>query len=550
MILVLDNSVSMLTPDVGGMPRRDALHDRLVHDFLQNQLGSASDRLSVIVFDDSTARTIFELKPLSTDSGLQVKLALDAAMPTGARAMTKLVQPVEILIGLVSGADAALTENACTHVFFFSDGTESSDQLVSYSRIQKIDQMLRTKARTLHGSTSKQLIGHFVGFGRGDFSAPQALTKALPGSSFDKVDRTLAALSTTVSRFSSTITQTRLSSVVAHARKRELRPVLLDPGAQRRFRTYRRCRLFFQPDMEDLVDHDFNPPLVEHGSSVDLEVSEGAVKQGGERNVFNMHFCSHERRGELKGLAENAWVVKEDKHKALNATRGDADELEFHRKSLVTQTLSAFFSDSFNKEVQRLGLEGVPKIAFMSCCYIETEALQSWPKRCLFAEKHLCGAFRKWNSNSGHVIAMRPPSQSVSGAADGAVPRKRVLFSLGAVAEEKDVKEAEAAHTGDHVERGVPTDDVTQAFSHWTYAGKPVEGPDGKRGRVLVCDIQGNFNETEQTFRLIDPVVHSVGLGEKGLFGDTDRGQRGISDFFASHRCNRVCKLLGLPCNE
>ena len=71
MILVLDNSVSMLTPDVGGMPRRDALHDRLVHDFLQNQLGSASDRLSVIVFDDSTARTIFELKPLSTDSGLQ-----------------------------------------------------------------------------------------------------------------------------------------------------------------------------------------------------------------------------------------------------------------------------------------------------------------------------------------------------------------------------------------------------------------------------------------------------------------------------------------------
>lgn len=80
-------------------------------------------------------------------------------------------------------------------------------------------------------------------------------------------------------------------------------------------------------------------------------------------------------------------------------------------------------------------------------------------------------------------------------------------------------------------------------------------------------------------FTLIDPVIHSD-LGEPRLFGQTDRGAKGtpararprshraptrshapselaiwrlvagIDDFLRGHKCNDVCRLLGLPHND
>ena len=44
-------------------------------------------------------------------------------------------------------------------------------------------------------------------------------------------------------------------------------------------------------------------------------------------------------------------------------------------------------------------------------------------------------------------------------------------------------------------------------------------------------------------------MIHSD-LGERGLFGATDRGAKGIAEFLASHRCNDVCKMLKLPNND
>ena len=44
-------------------------------------------------------------------------------------------------------------------------------------------------------------------------------------------------------------------------------------------------------------------------------------------------------------------------------------------------------------------------------------------------------------------------------------------------------------------------------------------------------------------------MIHSD-LGKRTLFGKTDRGEKGIHDFMCSHKCNRVCEMLGLPKNE
>ena len=98
------------------------------------------------------------------------------------------------------------------------------------------------------------------------------------------------------------------------------------------------------------------------------------------------------------------------------------------------------------------------------------------------------------------------------------------------------------------------SDLVPQAFSHFTfaYSERPLSrfvGPDGTRGRCLVCDLQGSFDRRQNTFLLSDPVIHSE-LGRPHLFGATDMGQLGIDAFLRSHKCNDVCRLLKLPENS
>jgi len=96
--------------------------------------------------------------------------------------------------------------------------------------------------------------------------------------------------------------------------------------------------------------------------------------------------------------------------------------------------------------------------------------------------------------------------------------------------------------------------DVLQAFSCWTYKV-------ASRRRCLVCDLQGTFvNDANGSgrCRLTDPVTHTSAMAEAELrekfrsmdnkrerFGRTDRGQQGIDDFFRTHQCSKLCRMLG-----
>ena len=126
---------------------------------------------------------------------------------------------------------------------------------------------------------------------------------------------------------------------------------------------------------------------------------------------------------------------------------------------------------------------------------------------------------QKWNTNNGTVIvAVRPPSS-------------------GAVDEEK-----------------IRTDHVPQAFSHWSFVadGLATDYVDGQgreqKGRLLCCDIQGCYVSSRRELTLNDPVIHSQ-VGEKNLFGLTDHGSIGISTFLKRHKCNALCRALGIPDN-
>eukprot|EP00899_Mesostigma_viride_P027963 jgi/Mesvir1/8351/Mv12610-RA.1 len=72
--------------------------------------------------------------------------------------------------------------------------------------------------------------------------------------------------------------------------------------------------------------------------------------------------------------------------------------------------------------------------------------------------------------------------------------------------------------------------ETPQAFSHFTY--------EASNHDLLICDIQG----VEDCWT--DPQIHSV--SDTG-FGLGNFGRQGIARFFSTHRCNAMCRKLGLP---
>jgi hypothetical protein len=79
------------------------------------------------------------------------------------------------------------------------------------------------------------------------------------------------------------------------------------------------------------------------------------------------------------------------------------------------------------------------------------------------------------------------------------------------------------------------TDDAVQAFSHWTWHVS--------NNQVMVVDIQGIYDPDKKQYLLFDPAIHSSFILR---FGDTNRGIEGMQVFFVMHKCNCLCRRLGL----
>jgi hypothetical protein len=79
---------------------------------------------------------------------------------------------------------------------------------------------------------------------------------------------------------------------------------------------------------------------------------------------------------------------------------------------------------------------------------------------------------------------------------------------------------------------------VLQAFTHWTH--------ERSRGLLMVNDLQGIRQKNEHgesVFRLCDPAIHCTDVMR---FTRTNLGLEGFKLFFDTHKCNDVCKHLGL----
>lgn len=171
------------------------------------------------------------------------------------------------------------------------------------------------------------------------------------------------------------------------------------------------------------------------------------------------------------------------------------ERLKFHVETVKCQTEAATYADDFNKQIKKkrnnnASLASVPRINVLAAeVYRLKSASSPGGFRYLAVEQELKGEYEKYNNNDGWV-------------------------------NQSDCVKCQ----------------VAQAFSHFTY--------ESSNQQKMVVDIQGaSIGSISSMCMYTDPQIHSV---EKA-FGRADRGTNGFKSFFRTHKCNHLCRELGLP---
>jgi len=510
-VLVIDKSGSMRNVDVTiglgqNVSRNTALFDCLQGQFFPQQEANdhdASDVYSMIVFSDE-ARVAYLHEPLSSAKEKTISAAVDRPESHG------YYLPTLKSLGQVLDLPLSLTA-AATMVLFLSDGKPSdalprgkedaTTKLTGFI----VRPALAAMGRSLDSANQGKSIFSFHSMGFGpltEFGVLKSMAESIPNGmgTFHVAALNIRDLRRTLSSFSSSITESRLSSKQIGP-ARPLREVKMIPKYQTSAVSYQ----FY----EGVTVYD--PPVrleafnwVIRGT-FDVSVSKEAFGKGGERYAFYLKFEDGKNIG--------TWVAKEDKYISAD----QEEEVKFHEQKLVSQKYAQTMAAEFTSILARL----VPRytLTFSACYLVKTNTK---PNRFLFVEPFIQGEFVKWNSNSGYV---------------------KTNAGLGAICEDED-EENEDEDDDDSIYdfRGFSKEDVPQAFSHWSHVhGVSIL----KVGELIICDLQGFYEASSKTFRLVDPVIHSASEGMR--FARTDHGKKGIAKFFETHQCNGLCLMLSLP---
>lgn len=246
----------------------------------------------------------------------------------------------------------------------------------------------------------------------------------------------------------------------------------------------------------------------------------------------------------------------------------EVDTKEFHKSFCKSQIKAEEFAKKFNEAASLLPIP-VPRIEFLPCWVYGITQKDSGKKQYFLVEPQLdIAQYVKFNDNAGSIYnsTSSPQLNSTTGSQFKfkAIPptMDQFLPSLDAVTEESDEDSfddrisnnkncrgevVDTIYTPLLLEEQIAACNVMQAFScfsFWISSRK-----------YLVCDLQGNCikDTCPPVYRLTDPVIHTSGkhldflkekYGTAPRFGRTDRGQDGIEDFFQTHTCSKLCKML------
>lgn len=579
--------------------RSDAVFGSMALDLLGKQIDQHSSSLTDVVSlieMRGEACTVFEREPMTNVLFNKLLGRKKAVVPSHhGNYVPALEEAARLLSEDHGNATCALM------LVFLSDGKPSDHVLAGGS--QGTAAGIETKVEDLARQFGSQLTVGTIGFGgaEGDFAVLKGMAAAATAAgahgSFSYSGKSSSTLSTFVSSLGSRLSATRsriagMTSVTGSRRGLTPRPRRQDDGraglqasaaplggnssGSISFATFwlytgntERWRWAWEGKDIGWIRVPMCAADVNGSGVCSVAVSIGELGRGAERVVYDLQRYTQECPGGPIVHVGEPLVAKESLY-----AEDDAFNRDFHMVFCKTQQQAAYFARRFNERVSRLCAQRrwlVPAtLTFLSCSVYELfGACREEYLVMLVEEKLDRRSWSKWNTNAGHVLGstergidqqqLQEGSYDGSGEAndddeDAAVPFHLPAIAEGSDSEGEDDQPAPAHHGGGAASTAsaahrlplLPGDilvaDLPQAFSHFTYR-------DSDRQR-LVCDLQGTLDASVSpaVYKLTDPAIHHASRsGRSRVYGRTDHGHTGIRRFFQTHKCNALCKLLGLP---
>jgi hypothetical protein len=598
-VLVVDQSGSMRKTVEGGATRSDAVWVNLAVDFVAKQLESGealdSDIVSVLAMQNGSSVLIDKVPHDWVLYNNIIKL-LRKEVPLGpGNYLPTLDAAEQLLLDNTYGSCALL-------LLFLSDGAPS-DEVASQSseyREQYLEEKFRNTNRFLNNglaiqfraSLIKQRMGKLASrFGRRltvgtiafggqdqDFAVLESMAETVRDYNaigmFQFPDLSAASLGVAISSLTSSLTRTRtelteLKDGTTQAKtvrdvRREAMSIAgkVPPPSDEGWLVYHRETL-----MKPMRDGSTKLQVGRYeadGRWVGLDFAQGTrtagvamrrsfFGEGSERLVRLFH-----ELGPNKTFVGPMLVSKESRF--VEDLGGD-DALLYHKSFCRSQLKAKRLAEKFNAKLAALpGVDHtIPRITFLDCMlYAPVDTVKG--RIGLLVEKMLDPTkYKKWNNNAGYVRGQEKNQgggfqyESFAEVLDEIPkPIEGAGFKLGAIAE-SDEEESNSEEDDESEEKrvagvGAGADatrlqweaaDILQAFSHFTHQHT--------RRKMLVCDLQGVLDDncTPPIFELTDPAIHyRSGSGRANVYGRTDKGERGILDFFKTHQCSELCRRI------
>ena len=572
-VFVIDFSGSMRNADVEAhRSRADAVSYAVASEFMAKRLHNPSsgvsqfDVVTVIEMRDD-AQIIFSKEPMSWVFYNKFIARMKNSRPSY---HGNYIPSLDLALKALKENDH---ENLALFLFFLSDGrpSDSCAPQMIYMRTMLIGSHFRNRLTfSMEGFGSplddltvlESMASNLKAFGAaGDFHRSN-LKKV--GS----LSTSLANISSTLTKSCTLLTKTRKdarkerSFTIANFKKDIKTP---PPNWEKKFVRQNRLHCIQLVRKTQMVGSEEycrfiweKRPLM-HPTAAGITFDNNPFGQGAERLVYQLREI--DAYGRIVGPA---YVAKDGRF------QGDYYQLRnFHTTFCKTQMIAANMAEKFNQQLKmspQVG-EKVPHIKFLDC-YVYCFYNQNWEFYYLVEKQLDNNQYKKWNDNKGGVHGqLRKPGfhrDAIQEEDEDEMEKEeatalKMLKNLNlktivseTIIEENSEDEFSDEEVSNHVSQTtkagrykdklvILNEEVPQAFSHFTYMWT-------KREKI-VCDLQGVLDTSQKppVFEFTDPVIHYKSKsGRRNVFGRTDKGHDGIKDFFKTHKCNNVCKALGL----
>ena len=547
-LLVVDHSGSMKTADVSAHRcRANAVSYAVATEFIAKRLHNPSSGVTpfhvvtVIEMQDD-AEVIFEKEPISW---VLYNKIVDRAKISKPRSHGNYYPSLLLAYKLLCKNDH---ENLALSLLFLSDG-RPSDRTTSCQRITN---------NTIYQLTS--LIGERFGkrlsFGMAGFGSPgedfrvlkmMALRLKSEGCIGHFVEHDLRKIdslsSSLVSMTSSLMNTSIILTKLRNGEKREERsvnfskfqPIRGSPDSTWEIRTIAKHDVSCNELVRDTTGcFTWKKRSLLHPDATGIAYKTDPFAKGAERLVYQ--FSELDVNGQFIGsplVAKDSKFYNEFDRQDLNY---------FHYKFCKTQKIASKLAQNFNKRLDMCKQVGsmVPRISFLQCfIYVFFDGDVEYA---YLVEKQLDHLqYTKWNNNTGGVRGQTKGLLCIEEESEETIT-ENIPDGDSEDEEENDIdchRNLDTTFKSVDTSTDILDTEVPQAFTHFTHKWT-------KRSK-MVCDLQGVLNPKHPAvFELTDPAIHYDSPSRRSnVFGQTDRGQKGMSEFFKTHECNNLCKALG-----